>query len=153
MSTDFIVEYEESQWEPGRWRELLRVAGNQATADVVLNGHLNYQFRVYAVNAVGPGPPSEPTKQYKTPPAGKAHSRQLTPFSCGYLYVMRGFYISCETGREARRLCGSFRFWWRPLKVAELAAAHAAGRVCTCMTSDVWERCFSLDRHWHCDLH
>ncbi|XP_055366310.1 neural cell adhesion molecule L1-like protein isoform X5 [Betta splendens] len=67
--TDFIVEYEESQWEPGRWRELHRVPGNQATADLALNGHLNYQFRVYAVNAVGPGPPSEPTEQYRTPPA------------------------------------------------------------------------------------
>ncbi|XP_053281049.1 neural cell adhesion molecule L1-like protein isoform X6 [Pleuronectes platessa] len=67
--TEFIVEYEESQWEPGRWRELQKVPGNQATAELALNGHLNYQFRVYAVNAVGPGPPSEPTERYKTPPA------------------------------------------------------------------------------------
>ncbi|XP_062248585.1 neural cell adhesion molecule L1-like protein isoform X3 [Platichthys flesus] len=67
--TEFVVEYEESQWEPGRWRELQKVPGNQATAELALNGHLNYQFRVYAVNAVGPGPPSEPTERYKTPPA------------------------------------------------------------------------------------
>ncbi|XP_035501561.2 neural cell adhesion molecule L1-like protein isoform X3 [Scophthalmus maximus] len=67
--TEFIVEYEESQWEPGRWRELQKVPGNQATAELALHGHLNYQFRVYAVNAVGPGPPSEPTERYKTPPA------------------------------------------------------------------------------------
>lgn len=67
--TEFVVEYEESQWEPGRWRELLRVVGNQATAELALHGHLNYQFRVYAVNAVGPGPPSEPTGRYPTPPA------------------------------------------------------------------------------------
>ncbi|KAK2851255.1 hypothetical protein Q5P01_007531 [Channa striata] len=67
--TEFIVEYEESQWEPGRWRELVKVAGNLATAQLALHGHLNYQFRVYAVNSVGPGPPSEPTERYKTPPA------------------------------------------------------------------------------------
>uniref|UniRef100_A0A3Q1CQX9 Neural cell adhesion molecule L1-like protein n=1 Tax=Amphiprion ocellaris TaxID=80972 RepID=A0A3Q1CQX9_AMPOC len=67
--TEFVVEYEESQWEPGRWRELQKVAGNQATAELALHGHLNYQFRVYAVNAVGPGPPSEPTGRYSTPPA------------------------------------------------------------------------------------
>nr|XP_019945115.1 PREDICTED: neural cell adhesion molecule L1-like protein isoform X7 [Paralichthys olivaceus] len=67
--TEFIVEYEESQWEPGRWRELQKVPGNQATAELALYGHLNYQFRVYAVNTVGPGPPSEPTERYKTPPA------------------------------------------------------------------------------------
>ncbi|KAK1898392.1 Neural cell adhesion molecule L1-like protein [Dissostichus eleginoides] len=66
---EFIVEYEESQWEPGRWRELQKVPGNQATAELALHGNLNYQFRVYAVNAVGPGPPSEPTERYKTPPA------------------------------------------------------------------------------------
>uniref|UniRef100_A0A672YYZ2 Cell adhesion molecule L1-like b n=1 Tax=Sphaeramia orbicularis TaxID=375764 RepID=A0A672YYZ2_9TELE len=67
--TEFIVEYEESQWEPGRWKHLQKVPGNQATAELVLHGHLNYQFRVYAVNTVGPGPPSEPTETYKTPPA------------------------------------------------------------------------------------
>ncbi|XP_054632321.1 neural cell adhesion molecule L1-like protein isoform X15 [Dunckerocampus dactyliophorus] len=66
---EFVVEYEESQWEPGKWKELHKVPGNQATAELALHGHLNYQFRVYAVNAVGPGPPSEPTERYKTPPA------------------------------------------------------------------------------------
>ncbi|MEQ2262119.1 hypothetical protein XENORESO_016244 [Xenotaenia resolanae] len=67
--TEFVVEYEESHWEPGRWKELQKVAGNQATAELFLYGDLNYQFRVYAVNAVGPGPPSEPTERLKTPPA------------------------------------------------------------------------------------
>ncbi|KAM8755491.1 cell adhesion molecule L1-like a isoform 3-T4 [Acanthopagrus schlegelii] len=67
--TEFIVEYEESQWEPGRWKEQQKVPGNQATAELALHGHLDYQFRVYAVNAVGPGPPSEPTERYRTPPA------------------------------------------------------------------------------------
>lgn len=67
--TEFVVEFEEDQWEPGRWRELQKVPGNQATVELALHGHLNYQFRVYAVNAVGPGPPSEPTERYQTPPA------------------------------------------------------------------------------------
>ncbi|XP_077583113.1 neural cell adhesion molecule L1-like protein isoform X3 [Stigmatopora nigra] len=65
---EFLVEYEESQWEPGKWKELHKVPGSQATAELALHGHLNYQFRVYAVNAVGPGPPSEPTERYKTLP-------------------------------------------------------------------------------------
>lgn len=67
--TEFIVEFEESQWEPGRWRELKKVPGNQATAELLLHGHLNSKFRVYGVNAVGPGPPSEPSERHKTPPA------------------------------------------------------------------------------------
>uniref|UniRef100_A0A4W6C3N5 Cell adhesion molecule L1-like b n=1 Tax=Lates calcarifer TaxID=8187 RepID=A0A4W6C3N5_LATCA len=66
---EFIVEYGENKWHSGRWTELQKVPGNQATAELALYGHLNYQFRVYAVNAVGPGPPSEPTETYKTPPA------------------------------------------------------------------------------------
>ncbi|XP_013871249.1 neural cell adhesion molecule L1-like protein isoform X9 [Austrofundulus limnaeus] len=66
--TEFVVEYEESHWEAGRWRELQKVAGNQATAELFLQGNLNYQFRVYAVNAIGPGPPSEPTERYQTSP-------------------------------------------------------------------------------------
>uniref|UniRef100_A0A674D7Y1 Neural cell adhesion molecule L1 n=1 Tax=Salmo trutta TaxID=8032 RepID=A0A674D7Y1_SALTR len=68
-NSSFIVEYEESQWDPGTWRELQRVPGNQVTAVLTLHGHLNYQFRVYAVNAIGKGPPSNPTDRYKTPPA------------------------------------------------------------------------------------
>lgn len=71
FNTEFVVEYEESQWEPGSWRELQKVSGNQATAELALQGYLDYQFRVYAVNAVGPGPPSEPTKRHKTPSAGE----------------------------------------------------------------------------------
>lgn len=67
--TEFVVEFEESQWEPGSWKELQKVPGNQATADLNLHGYLNYQFRVYASNAVGPGPPSAPTDRHKTPPA------------------------------------------------------------------------------------
>lgn len=71
VSAEFVVEYEESQWEPGRWRELQKVPGNQATAELALHGDLNYKFRVYAVNAVGPGPPGDPTERHKTPPAGE----------------------------------------------------------------------------------
>lgn len=66
-----MVEYEESHWEAGRWKMLQKVAGNQATAELFLQGNLKYQFRVYAVNAIGPGPPSEPTERYPTSPAGE----------------------------------------------------------------------------------
>uniref|UniRef100_W5MUN0 Neural cell adhesion molecule L1-like protein n=1 Tax=Lepisosteus oculatus TaxID=7918 RepID=W5MUN0_LEPOC len=67
--TEFIVEYEETRWEPGKWKELVRVPGNHASALLKLHGHLDYQFRVLAVNEVGRGQPSEPTERYKTPPA------------------------------------------------------------------------------------
>nr|XP_043880085.1 neural cell adhesion molecule L1-like protein isoform X2 [Solea senegalensis] len=67
--TEFIIEYEENQWEPGNWKELLRVPGNHNSAMLKLHGHVDYCFRVSGVNAVGKGPPSEPTERYKTVPA------------------------------------------------------------------------------------
>ncbi|XP_062319780.1 neural cell adhesion molecule L1-like protein isoform X4 [Osmerus eperlanus] len=68
-TTEFIIEYEENQWEPGNWKELLRVPGNHGLAILKLHGHVDYRFRVSGVNAVGRGRPSEPTERYKTPPA------------------------------------------------------------------------------------
>ncbi|XP_023280474.1 neural cell adhesion molecule L1-like protein isoform X4 [Seriola lalandi dorsalis] len=68
-TTEFVMEYEESQWEPGNWKELLRVPGNHNSAILKLHGHVDYRFRVSGVNTVGRGPPSEPTERYKTPPA------------------------------------------------------------------------------------
>ncbi|XP_071350586.1 neural cell adhesion molecule L1-like protein isoform X2 [Trachinotus anak] len=68
-TTEFIITYEETQWEPGNWKELLRVPGNHNSAILKLHGHVDYRFRVSGVNAVGKGPPSEPTERYKTPPA------------------------------------------------------------------------------------
>uniref|UniRef100_A0A3P8XFM6 protein-tyrosine-phosphatase n=1 Tax=Esox lucius TaxID=8010 RepID=A0A3P8XFM6_ESOLU len=67
--TDFIIEYEESQWEPGNWNELQRVPGNHDSAVLKLYGHVDYRFRVSGVNAIGRGRPSEPTERYKTPPS------------------------------------------------------------------------------------
>uniref|UniRef100_A0A673YEC1 Neural cell adhesion molecule L1 n=1 Tax=Salmo trutta TaxID=8032 RepID=A0A673YEC1_SALTR len=68
-TTEFIIEYEESQWEPGTWRELQRVPGNHGSAVLKLYGHVDYRFRLSGVNTVGRGRPSEPTERYKTPPA------------------------------------------------------------------------------------
>uniref|UniRef100_A0A8B9TND2 Neural cell adhesion molecule L1-like protein n=1 Tax=Anas platyrhynchos TaxID=8839 RepID=A0A8B9TND2_ANAPL len=64
-----IIEYEESQWEPGRWQELTQVPGNDTTALLTLAPYMNYQFRVVSVNAVGRSQPSKPSLRYATPPA------------------------------------------------------------------------------------
>ncbi|XP_037535073.1 neural cell adhesion molecule L1-like protein [Nematolebias whitei] len=67
--TEFIIEYEENKWEPGNWKELLRVPGNHNSAVLKLHGHVDYRFRVSGVNSVGVGLTSEPTERYKTPAA------------------------------------------------------------------------------------
>ncbi|XP_052396090.1 neural cell adhesion molecule L1-like protein isoform X2 [Carassius gibelio] len=66
--TEFIIQYEENNWDPENWKELLRVAGSQISAPLTLYGHINYQFRVIAVNAIGRSLPSMPSERYKTPP-------------------------------------------------------------------------------------
>ncbi|XP_058265899.1 cell adhesion molecule L1-like a isoform X1 [Hemibagrus wyckioides] len=67
--TEYIIEFEENHWDPGEWRPLLRVSGQKNSAPLSLYGHINYQFRVSAVNAIGRGHPSKPSERYKTPPA------------------------------------------------------------------------------------
>lgn len=90
VSTEFIVEYEESQWEPENWRELQRVPGNQVTEALTLHGHLDYQFRMYAVNAIGRGSPSKPTERYKTFPAGQTLTHYSMLLAIYYDYVIDG---------------------------------------------------------------
>uniref|UniRef100_A0A8C1Q3G1 Cell adhesion molecule L1-like b n=1 Tax=Cyprinus carpio TaxID=7962 RepID=A0A8C1Q3G1_CYPCA len=63
----FVIEFEESQHEPGSWREMMRVPGNHHFALLNLHGHVDYRFRVSATNEVGRGRPSQATEGYKTP--------------------------------------------------------------------------------------
>ncbi|KAK6480651.1 neural cell adhesion molecule L1-like protein [Huso huso] len=65
---EFIVEYEESRWKPGDWHELVRVPRNHTSALLKLHGHVDYQFRVSAVNEIGRSQPSDPSDRYKTLP-------------------------------------------------------------------------------------
>ncbi|XP_062441947.1 neural cell adhesion molecule L1-like protein isoform X1 [Rhea pennata] len=64
-----IIEFEESRWEPEKWQELTRIAGNETTAILSLAPYMNYQFRVTSVNAVGRSKASKPSLRYATPPA------------------------------------------------------------------------------------
>uniref|UniRef100_A0A8D2LWW6 Neural cell adhesion molecule L1-like protein n=1 Tax=Varanus komodoensis TaxID=61221 RepID=A0A8D2LWW6_VARKO len=64
-----IVEFEENQWEPGKWQELIRIPGNDTTVVLPLVPYVKYQFRVISVNIVGRSQPSELSERYETPPA------------------------------------------------------------------------------------
>ncbi|XP_051563486.1 neural cell adhesion molecule L1-like protein isoform X3 [Myxocyprinus asiaticus] len=67
--TEFVIEFEESQYEPGSWKELLRIPGNHHSAMLKLHGHVDYRFRVSAINEVGRGRASQTIERYKTPPS------------------------------------------------------------------------------------
>ncbi|XP_041945854.1 neural cell adhesion molecule L1-like protein isoform X3 [Alosa sapidissima] len=66
-TTEFVIEFEEIQREPGIWRPAQRVPGSHTSAVLKLQGHADYRFRVSGVNDVGTGRPSEPSENYKTP--------------------------------------------------------------------------------------
>ncbi|XP_054641458.1 neurofascin homolog (chicken) a isoform X10 [Dunckerocampus dactyliophorus] len=64
--TEFLVQFEENHWEPGRWQDLATYPGDLNSVILQLAPFVNYQFRVIAVNTVGQSEPSYPSPRYKT---------------------------------------------------------------------------------------
>uniref|UniRef100_A0A7N6ACT4 Neural cell adhesion molecule L1 n=1 Tax=Anabas testudineus TaxID=64144 RepID=A0A7N6ACT4_ANATE len=75
--TEFLVQFEEDQWESGRWQDLATYPGDLNSVILQLAPFVNYQFRVIAVNSVGRSTPSRPSPRYKTSGAGEKQSRGL----------------------------------------------------------------------------
>ncbi|XP_070693830.1 neurofascin homolog (chicken) a isoform X3 [Pempheris klunzingeri] len=64
--TQFLVQFEEDHWEPGRWQNLSTYPGDLNSVILQLSPFVNYQFRVIAINSVGQSQPSRPSPRYKT---------------------------------------------------------------------------------------
>lgn len=71
LTTDFLVQFEEDKWEPGKWQNLSIYDGNLNSVNLQLSPFVNYQFRVIAINAVGQSQPSHPSARYQTSGARK----------------------------------------------------------------------------------
>ncbi|XP_039654946.1 neurofascin homolog (chicken) a isoform X26 [Perca fluviatilis] len=64
--TQYLVQFEEDRYEPGRWQDLSTYLGDLNSVILQLAPFVNYQFRVIAINSVGPSQPSRPSPRYKT---------------------------------------------------------------------------------------
>lgn len=68
---EFLVQFEEDRWEPGRWQDLATYPGDLNSVILQLAPFVNYQFRVIAINAVGQSAASVPSPKYQTSSAGE----------------------------------------------------------------------------------
>ncbi|XP_059796082.1 neurofascin isoform X5 [Balaenoptera ricei] len=64
--TDYVVQFEEDQFQPGVWHDHSKFPGSVNSAILQLSPYVNYQFRVIAINEVGSSHPSLPSERYRT---------------------------------------------------------------------------------------
>lgn len=82
VSAEYLVQFEEDRWEPGRWQDLSSYPGDLYSVILQLAPFVNYQFRVIAVNSVGQSKPSLPSPRYKTSGAGEEHHTHSSEMIC-----------------------------------------------------------------------
>lgn len=66
VHSDYVIQFEEDQFQPGVWHDHSRFPGSVNSAVLHLSPYVNYQFRVIAVNEVGSSHPSLPSERYRT---------------------------------------------------------------------------------------
>uniref|UniRef100_A0A8C4FF36 Neural cell adhesion molecule L1 n=1 Tax=Dicentrarchus labrax TaxID=13489 RepID=A0A8C4FF36_DICLA len=64
--TDYLVQYDDDDWLPGKWRNLSLYPGNLNSVILHLTPFTYYEFRVIAINEIGMSRPSRPSKRFQS---------------------------------------------------------------------------------------
>uniref|UniRef100_A0A3Q4H5F9 Neurofascin n=1 Tax=Neolamprologus brichardi TaxID=32507 RepID=A0A3Q4H5F9_NEOBR len=75
--TEFLVQYDDDDWLPGKWRNLSTYPGNLNSVILHLIPFTYYEFRVIAINEIGASRPSRPSKRFQT--SGARGSPDIIP--------------------------------------------------------------------------
>ncbi|XP_053279909.1 neurofascin [Pleuronectes platessa] len=64
--TEYLVQYDDDDWLPGKWRNLSTYPGNLNSVILHLAPFTYYEFRVIAINEIGASRPSRASKRFQS---------------------------------------------------------------------------------------
>uniref|UniRef100_G3NH03 Neural cell adhesion molecule L1 n=1 Tax=Gasterosteus aculeatus aculeatus TaxID=481459 RepID=G3NH03_GASAC len=64
--TEYLVQYDDDDWLPGKWRNLSTYPGNLNSVILHLTPFTYYEFRVIAINEIGMSRPSRPSTRFQS---------------------------------------------------------------------------------------
>ncbi|TNN73527.1 Neurofascin [Liparis tanakae] len=64
--TEYLVQYDDDDWLPGKWRNLSTYPGNLNSVILHLTPFTWYEFRVIAINEIGMSRPSRPSTRFQS---------------------------------------------------------------------------------------
>ena len=71
--SEYLIQYDEDDWLPGKWRNLSTYPGNLNSVILQLSPFTNYEFRVIAINEIGSSRPSRSSMRFQTSGARRSY--------------------------------------------------------------------------------
>lgn len=75
--TEYLVQYDDDDWLPGKWKNLSTYPGNLNSVILHLQPFTYYEFRVIAANEIGTSRPSHPSKRFQSSGARECDANKI----------------------------------------------------------------------------